>query len=196
MNKPLREELIALLERDTALRTALLKEGSLYEGYDDDMEALHLKNAQRLDTIIKGHGWPGKSLVGKDGESAAFRIAQHAISSPKLQRSFLKHLKKAVANGEATAIQEACLTDHILFNEGRPLIYGMLFDWDESGQLYAEVDDPDQVNERRARLGLKPLDEAISDHYSEIKDEGGGPPTDIKAHKLMAAEWAKRVGWR
>lgn len=153
MNKKLQEELVKMKQADLRLRDSLLKNGSLYEGYDDEMESLHLHNAERLGEIIHSHGWPGKSLVGKEGADAAFLIAQHAISNPPLQRSFLSSLTEAVFKGEATEIQQACLQDRILFNEGKPQKFGMLFDWNENGQLYTDVDDVVLANKRRKKLG-------------------------------------------
>ena len=83
---------------------------------------------------------------------------------------------------EATEIQQACLQDRILFNQGKPQKFGMLFDWNENGQLYTEVDDIEQANERRKKLGLKTVQEATDAHRKEIEAEGGGPPNDINRH--------------
>jgi len=196
MNEGIRKQLISMKEKDLEMRNTILKRGGLYEGYDESMEALHIENAETLDKIINDNGWPGKSLVGEDGAKAAFLIAQHAISKPELQRLFLSHLKTAVLDGEANPVQEACLEDRILFNEGKPCLYGMLFDWDESGNLVANVDDEAAVNERRKKLGLDTLAEALQKHRKEIEEEGGGPPSNIQEHKIKAKEWAKRVGWQ
>lgn len=196
MNQELIEKIISMRNMDLEMRESILKSGSLYDGYDKEMEAIHIQNAEKLKKIIDKYGWPGKSLVGQEGANAAFMIAQHSISKPVLQRQFLAELKKAVANGEATPNQEACLEDRILFNEGKPCKYGMLFDWDDEGNLIANVDDEALVNERRAKLGLSTLSEALKKHREEIENEGGGPPKDINKHKQMGLEWAKRVGWR
>jgi len=197
MNKPLRAELLLMKQTDLAHRENLLKKGSLYDGYDVQMEAIHLKNANRLSQIIEETGWPGKSLVGEDGASAAFMIAQHAISNPTLQRLFLKSLTEAADSGEATAIQRACLQDRILFNEGKPQQYGLLFDWNDDGEMFAHVDNIDAANERRKALGLKTtVQEAIESHRKEVEEEGGGAPKDIAKHREMAEQWAIRVGWK
>ena len=196
MNEELKKRLIALKDKDLEMRSAILRKGGLYEGYDENMESLHIKNAEILDKIIKENGWPGISLVGDDGARAAFLIAQHAISKPDLQRLFLSHLKTAVMDGEASPLQAACLEDRILFNEGKPCLYGMLFDWDESGNLVANVDDESAVNDRRKALGLDTLAEALQKHRKEIEEEGGGPPSNIQEHKKKAKEWAERVGWQ
>ena len=90
----------------------------------------------------------------------------------------------------------AGLEDRVLFNQGKPCKYGMVFDWDDDGNLFARVDDEALVNERRARMGLSTLAEALLQHREEIEKEGGGPPKDIRKHREMGQAWARRVGWR
>jgi len=197
MNKLLRAELLAMKQTDLAYRESILEKGSLYEGYDKQMEAIHLQNATRLNQIIEEKGWPGKSLVGEDGASAAFLIAQHAISNPALQRSFLISLSHAASTGEATEIQRACLQDRILYNEGKQQQYGLLFDWSDEGEMIANVDDINAVNQRRKAIGLKTtVQEALEAHRKEVEEEGGGAPKDIGKHREMAKQWAIRVGWK
>ena len=181
---------------DLKMRASILEDGGLYDGYSKEMEKLHIRNAEKLKTIIDENRWPGRSLVGKEGADAAIVIAQNSISKPDIQKYFLVELKMAVTKGEATPIQEACLEDRILFNQGKPCLYGMLFDWDSTGDLVANVDDEKLVNERRSKLGLRPLSEALEKHRVEIEREGGGPPSDIEKHKEMEQKWAERVGWR
>jgi hypothetical protein len=145
--------LISLKDQDIELRESKLKDGSLCDGYDEELEALHINNARKLDEIVAEYGWPGKSLSGKDGADAAVIIAQYAISKPILQKRFPEYLESAVAEGEALPVQEACLEDRILFNEGKPQKYGMLFDWNGSGELHTNVDDIALANERRKKPG-------------------------------------------
>lgn len=196
MNLDLQKQLISLKERDIKFRNTLLAEGSLYNGYDSKLESLHMENARILDKIVETVDWPGRSLVGKDGADAAFILAQNSISMPNLQRKFLLYLKNAAKKGEATYLQVACLEDRILFNEGKPQKYGMLYDWDKSGNLVANVDDIDLANERRKQLGLKTVEEATEIHRNSIEKEGGVPPSDYDKHKKLEDEWARRVGWR
>jgi len=63
--------------------------------------------------------------------SVAFTLAQHSTSKPNLQKRCIEYLKAAVAEGEASPVQEACLEDSILFNEAKSRKYGMLFGCNE-----------------------------------------------------------------
>lgn len=82
MNKTLQAALLEMKKEDLNYRDYLPKNKSLYEGYDKKMESIPFQNAERLNEIIHAHGWPGRTLVGKEGGDAALLIAQHSISSP------------------------------------------------------------------------------------------------------------------
>lgn len=71
------------------MRARLVKDGTLFMGYAEKMEAVHVQNAQDLQAIIDDVGWPGQRLVGEDGAKAAWFIAQHAIGLPTFQRNCL-----------------------------------------------------------------------------------------------------------
>ncbi len=135
-------------------------------------------------------------MANEDGADAAAILAQHSIGKPDLQKKFLVHLKSAVVDGEALPVHAACLEDRILSNQGQPQKYGMLFGWNEKGELVTNVDDFRLANERRQKLGLPSIEEAKDLHRKEIEGMGGGPPSDYHEHKRKELAWAKRVGWR
>lgn len=56
---------------------------------------------ERLGEIVAEHGWPTRSLVGDDGATAAWAIAQHSDLDPQFQRQMLELMWAAAAVGEA-----------------------------------------------------------------------------------------------
>src|SRR3546814_2793073 len=56
------------------------------------------------------HGWPGWSLVGEDGSTAAWAIVQHADLDLDFQRRGLAMLEAAVDAGDASPGDLAYLT--------------------------------------------------------------------------------------
>jgi hypothetical protein len=74
---------------DLRVREELSQSGELGQGYAPRMEAVHRRNASRLQEIVAEHGWPDRELVGADGTLAAWFIAQHAIGQPDFQRQVL-----------------------------------------------------------------------------------------------------------
>jgi hypothetical protein len=82
MDEGLRVELIERIEHDDAVRERLARDGSLFEGYNAEMEAVHRENANWLAAIVDAYGWAGRSSVGEEAAAAAMRILQHAIGEP------------------------------------------------------------------------------------------------------------------
>lgn len=196
MNQDLCDELLEMKKRDLETRSRLREEGVLYDRYAEAMEKVHNQNARRLNEIVDEYSWPGESLVGIEGEKAAWLVAQHAIGQPAWQKKFLRLLKDAVSKGEAPALHEAYLEDRILFNQGKPQLYGLIFDWDENGQMNTNVDDVAKANEQRKQLGLATIEEDIDRWRKDVEVEGASPPTDYYEYRHKAEDWAKRVGWR
>lgn len=196
MNIKLKDELMTMKQKDFQLRRRLICEGVLAsDGYNPEMECLHKENAKRLAEIVDECGWPGVSEVGEDGEEAAWIVAQHSISIPALQVKFLNALKIAVAIGEASLLHEAYLTDRILFNQDKPQHYGMVWDWDENGEMDAKVEDVELTNRQRAALGLPPLAKMREIHHENAMADGILPPADYHEYRRKRLEWARKTGW-
>ena len=99
LNAALREELIAMRAEDLRVRQELAQYGELGGSYVPRMEAVHIRNAQRLEEIIDESGWPDERVVGEDGAKAAWFIAQHAIGLPNFQRKCLALLQHSAKEG-------------------------------------------------------------------------------------------------
>jgi hypothetical protein len=162
------------------------------------MEEIHIRNAEQLRLIIRNYGWPGRSLVNKDGAEAAWLIVQHSIGNPTLQRESLILLKEAVINGEAEPWQAAMLEDRIRSLEGRFQLYGTQFDWDDEGNLspYPPIEDLVHLEERRKKAGLRPFEEEIRIKREAIARSNEKPPRDLAENRRKMDEWARSVGWR
>jgi len=187
----LRDRLLALRDHDQAVRSRLAADGSLFQGYHPEMQAVHEANAAELQAVVAAHGWPTAALVGEDGAEAAWLVAQHAIGLPEFQRACLQALRAS----DAPAWQAAYLEDRIRVLEGRPQLYGTQFDWDAEGRMSPEpIEDPDSVDQRRAAAGLPPLAEAVEKARRGAGDEP--VPADLEARRREKDTWARKVGWR
>ncbi|MET0275713.1 MAG: DUF6624 domain-containing protein [Acidimicrobiia bacterium] len=121
--------------------------------------------AQRLWDILDDHEcWPGYRMVDRDGEHAAWLIAQQEIDDIGLQRRCLEYLEIAVACGDADPVHQAYLEDRLRMADGRPQRFGSQFVRDDRGNLVPwHLDDLERVDARRARLGLPPFAEHARD---------------------------------
>jgi hypothetical protein len=194
-NEMLSQELVAMAENDLSVREALVADGSLGDdGYYPLMEAVHKGNVARLATIIEQYGWPGKSLVGKDGAWAAWLIAQHSIGNPPFMRRCLSLLKQAASNKEIIPWQAAMLEDRIRMFEGKPQIYGTQFQQSNTGDLNPyPIENPESVNERRLAVGLNTLEERTAEiREQSVRENVPIPPN----YEEQYEEWLYSVGWR
>ncbi len=168
----LRAELVAMGERDQALRdemTALLiptgtqRPDSVAVARSiarvDSADRVH---AARLREIVSRRGWPSRAEVGRDGAQAVFLVVQHASHDSDLQRRYLEHLTSTFReNDRATGEAIALLTDRMRVTEGKPQLYGTQVTVQGREVVVDPMEDPAGVDQRRAKLGLPPLEEYL-----------------------------------
>jgi hypothetical protein len=189
--------LVDAARRDHEARARLAASGALFEGYNPEMEAVHLDNAKLLERAFDHMGWPSRRILGDDGAAAAFSILQHAISRPDLQRRGLELMLRAIPDGDANALDAAYLSDRIAVFEGREQTFGTQFDWDATGQLSpAPIHEAADVDERRASVGLPPIAEAVAEMRARAAAEGERAPANLQRRREEFESWARRVGWR
>lgn len=152
----LRAELLEMMEADQAERT-----GEVGGDWNDE------ERTARLVEIMDEHGWPGVDLVGEDGATAAWVIAQHSDLDVDVQERALELMREAVAAGQADATELAYLEDRVALNTGNPQIYGTQIGCVDGRAEPAEMVDPESVDQRRAEAGLEPL----ADYLAELQPD-------------------------
>jgi hypothetical protein len=185
----LRQELLRRSDADRAARAA-------YGGAPAEMARLmemDSDNTRWLAAAVAQVGWPGRSSVGADGASAAWRLAQHADLNPALQRRFLASLSLAVERGEASPADLAHLTDRVRLARGEKQLYGTQLIVREGHYVPAPLSDPETVDARRAALGL----DAVAVHLRRLLERHGPPPPMRQACPACGepiAFWAPEPG--
>lgn len=158
----LREELLAMMEQDQA--------EMMGEVATDDSSA----RMDRLEEIFDEYGWPTIDLVGEDGSTAAWVIAQHADLRPALQQRALELLRPAAEAGQASRGDLAYLDDRVAVAEGREQTYGTQIRCGPDGPEPATpIADEAGVESRREEAGLDPL-AAYIDEMTELCGTGTG----------------------
>lgn len=152
-NDALRVELLEMRDADQRVRGAALRATNFHGVLPVDSRIL-----ARLKEIVDQHGWPGKSLVGEDGANAAWALVQHAYQDPGFMRRARGLMERAVKRGEASARDYAFLVDRVRLQQGKGQLYGTQFVRDSKGRLILQpLKDPEEVDERRAKMGLSPF---------------------------------------
>ena len=191
MSTSLRDTLLALQERDLALRAELQAEGTLYDGYHPRMEAVHRENAAVLRELIDRIGWPNEHLAGHDGAEAAWLVAQHSIAEPEFMRSCRALLEREAASGRVPLWQYAYMDDRIRVSEGKPQRFGTQFELTPEGPVLCEVEDPELLDQRREEAGLGPITERLKTMQTQPRPT----PSEFAARKEAEMMWRLRVGW-
>lgn len=145
----LKDELNNILVRDQ--RTRRNGDSTAYMQYIDSC------NLVQVERIIATYGWPGISMVGRKGNQTVFLVIQHA--SLPVQEKYLPLLQKSVEAGESMAADLALLEDRILMRQGKKQRYGsQIIMNDKGGQEFYPIEDEINVNQRRFRVGLDPIE--------------------------------------
>lgn len=194
--KTISEAIIELREADLKLRGMLIQKGMLGDGYNREMEQLHIRNADILDGLIDEIGYPTIDKVGAEASEAAWLVIQHSISKPDFMEKCLGLLQEVVKDCRANPKNLAYLADRVAVFRGRKQLYGTQFDWDKMGQLSPKpYDNRTKVNQRRKSIGLNSLEEQTTLLRAQAKNENESPPKDFEKRKLKIDEWRRAVGW-
>jgi hypothetical protein len=168
-NKPLQKELLDIYSEDQDIRHLYIEASKKY-GFESApvdslgrlMEAKDEKNLKKIIAILDKYGWVGPDVVGGQANQTLFLVIQH--SNLSTQQKYLPMMREAVKNKKATGSSLALLEDRVALGEGRRQTYGSQIGTDNtSGKNYIlPLDDPDNVDKRRAEVGLGPLADYVS----------------------------------
>ena len=120
-------------------------------------------NLKKIKLILHRYGWLGPETVGSNGNSAFFLVIQH--SDKETQQQYLPLMRSAVKNKKANAQDLALLEDRVSLKVGKKQIYGSQIGRDDKTQKFYLLPllDPDNVDNRRAKIGLGPIAEYLSE---------------------------------
>lgn len=188
--------IIELKDADLKFREKLIKEKKLSEGYNNEMETLHIKNAEKLNEIIDEIGFPTIEKVGIEASESAWLIIQHSISKPDFMKKCLKLLENVALESKVYEKNLASLKDRINVLEGKPQLYGTQFDWDKNGELSPnEYDDLLKVNNRRLKIRFNTLEEQTQIIRLQAESENQRVPKNLHEREKEFNLWKRKVGW-
>ena len=155
-DKALCADLLSIRDRDQIARYDALNHPD-DKNLEEAIRKVHRENLERIDAIIREHGWPGASLVGEKASGSAWTVIQHADLAT--QKTYLPVMVKAADADELAWALLATTIDRIQVREGKRQTYGTQFH-QVNGELVPEqIEDETHVDERRKKVGLQPLAE-------------------------------------
>lgn len=115
-------------------------------------------NLVQVESLISKYGWLGISFVGARGNNTIFLVIQH--SDLTTQEKYLPIMQKSVNSGESRPSDFALLQDRVLMRQGKKQIYGSQVVLNKKGaQEFYPIEDEKNVNIRREKVGLEPIEE-------------------------------------
>jgi hypothetical protein len=170
LNEDLRKELLNRTKEDQDARKAMIatmnQKGTSPEQAKQGesplakrLEAIDRANTARMKEIVDKYGWPGKSLVGKDGANAAWLLVQHADLDPAFQKRCLELIGAAFKKGEVSGQELAYLTDRVRVAQGEKQLYGTQFHTVDGKLVPQPIEDEANVDKRRKEVGLSSMAE-------------------------------------
>jgi hypothetical protein len=184
-------QLILLLdtvyENDQRYRVQISEIEKEYGFESEEVEAI-LKRMKKQDSlnlliiekILDERGWLGWDIIGSLGSSALFAVIQH--SPPEILEKYLPMMREAAKKGDARVDHLALVEDRHNVHQNRKQVYGSQFGNDlETDEGYVwPIEDPENVDKRRAEVGLNTMQEYLSQF---------GTIWDLEAHKKRIAEF-------
>lgn len=167
-NNPLINELKTIFETDQKYRLLIDSVIARFGADSDEAQTLWTKmkeadslNVLKVTNILNHHGWVGPDVVGQRGNITIFLVIQHADLATQLK--YLPMMRRAVRDGNASPAHLAMLEDRVALRQGKQQIYGSQVAQDNTtGKYYVEnLHDPENVDKRRADVGLPPLAEYL-----------------------------------
>lgn len=116
-------------------------------------------NQAQVEKLVADYGWLGKSTIGVQGNITLFLVIQHA--DLPMQEKYFPMMEASVLAGESRAVDLALLQDRILMRQGKKQVYGsqVVFNAITGDPEFYPIDDEKNVNVRRTKIGLEPLEE-------------------------------------
>lgn len=167
-DKPLQAKLLAIYEDDQSIRRQYISAQQEFGRQSEQVDSLgsimmykDSINLIKVTEILDQYGWVGAQKVGGQANQTLFLVIQHA--DLKTQQQYLPMMREAVKTGNATGSSLALLEDRVALGEGRRQIYGSQIGYDSDTQknYVLPLEDPDNVDKRRADVGLGLLAEYV-----------------------------------
>lgn len=151
-----------LRQEISAVEAAYGRNSEEMQAHWDKINEIDAINVLKVQKILDERGWLGADVIGDQGNSTLFLVIQHA--ELEVQEKYLPMFRDAVKKGNASPGSLALMEDRVALRNGGKQIYGSQIGQDsETGEYYVSpLLDPENVDKRRAEVGLRPLEEYVS----------------------------------
>lgn len=125
----------------------------------------HEVNIEKVKKILATFDWPKKSVIGEQGNHTICNVLQHADQATR--ESYIPQMKQAVLDGELGARWLVRAEDRLATDRGELQIYGGQMKYYRETKSFNlwPVYDPENIDKRRAEIGLEPIAIFLKDRF-------------------------------
>lgn len=175
-----KEQLVAMLDtiwrteqEPIRLRDSLGKvygyESEEFQKQNEIYHRNHDLNEKKILDFLDTQGWPDKSIVGEQGHLTICNVLQH--SGIEVRKKYIPMMKMAVKENGLAPRLLARSEDRLATDRGELQIYGgqiKYYPETKSFNIWPVVD-PENVDKRRAEIGLAPMAEFLANLRNPLK---------------------------
>ncbi len=171
------EDLIAVLDtiwrteqEPITLRDSLIEkygvESKAVQGQQEIYERNHAINERKVKVILDKYGWPGKDIIGEQGNWTICNVIQH--SDNEIRIKYLPMMRQAVKEKKLHPRFLVRTEDRIATERGDLQIYGGQMKYYPETKSFNvwPVYDPVNIDKRRAEIGLEPISEFLKRRFN------------------------------
>jgi VWFA-related protein len=155
LNNKLREELLKLKDKNQQRLDDDIRDNRKPAALIKRIGETREKNSVQLCSILKKHGWPTRSLVGKDGVDAAIFMLN--ASSSQLRVDLLPVIIAATKQGEISRPDFAAYVDRLRIDAGLKQIFGTQATIIDGFLVLFPIEAEEHVDSRRKQYDLAPM---------------------------------------
>ena len=171
------KDLIAVLDtiwrteqEPITLRDSLIEkygvESKEVQGQQEIYERNHAINERKVKVILDKYGWPGKDIIGEQGNWTICNVIQH--SDNEIRIKYLPMIRQAVKDKKLHPRFLVRTEDRIATERGDLQIYGGQMKYYPETKSFNvwPVYDPVNIDKRRAEIGLEPISEFLKRRFN------------------------------
>lgn len=132
----------------------------------DETAKSDASSTRYMTKLLDEYDWIDSHRFGERVAMGAWLMVQHADNDVELQQRALNRMESYLDNGGVDKGNYAYLWDRVAVNTGRKQRYGTQPTWEctaEGNLILQPLEEPDNVNARRAEMGLGTVEKGLAD---------------------------------
>jgi hypothetical protein len=160
-------------------QTPIRKRDSLMKIYGTEAEEVkfqqklykqnHAINEKKIIDLLDNQGWPDIAIIGEQGNHTICNVLQH--SSMAIRQKYLPMMREAVKQNHLQPRFLARAEDRLATDRGELQIYGGQIKFYPETKTFNvwPIFDPENVDKRRAEIGLEPMADFLSSRRFQLE---------------------------